>query len=70
MRAMSSDITEWLTAESSAGRLRLASGDSPQMHAEVILGALSGIKNPDLGYAEFQARAKRLAWFFGRALTA
>lgn len=63
-------LTEWLTAESSAGRLRLASGDSPQMHAEVILGALSGIKNPELGYAEFQARAKRLAWFFGRALTA
>lgn len=61
-------LASWLESEAAVGRIRLATGDSPTLHAELILGSLAGIKNPALGYEEFQSRAKRLAWFFGRAL--
>ena len=62
-------LTRWLQAESDAGRLKLASGDTAEGHADVILAALAGIKDPTQGHATFDARAKRLAWMFGRALS-
>lgn len=62
-------LTDWLQGESQAGRIRLAGSDDAAMHADVILGALAGIKDPKRGIDDFQARAKRLAGLLGRALT-